>query len=292
MQKKTTSEFAGVTSPNTTQVPDQYLDELLPILSGAELKVLLYITRRTFGFKKPSDNISLSQMLHGIRTRDGRTLDRGVGLTKKPLLRAIKSLAGQRIIVTERRRSAERGDEPTCYRLNIITTPPIIAADPVVDDLLQGGGGEMPPGGWGSISPTQHTAEQETGEQHTVSSKSSSSNGIESEPARDHPEPLPDYPAVLITEVSEEFGDGKSIRSNLTRAARLLADSQLSASTFARRLFEARSITRDEIHRRRLAGSATPVAKRMAYFFRVLEDVVGVRPSLAAPKAAAGEERG
>ncbi len=292
MQKRATSDFAGVTSPNTTQVPDQYLDELLPVLSGAELKVLLYITRRTFGFKKPSDNISLSQMLHGIRTRDGRTLDRGVGLTKKPLLRAIKSLAAQRIILTERRRSAERGDEPTCYRLNIITTPPVIAADPVVKIVHQGGGGETPPRGRVSNSPTQQTAEQETGIQQTVSSRSSSSNGIESKPARDHPVPLPEYPAVLITEVSEEFGDAGSIRSNLTRAARLLADSQLSPSTFAQRLFEARSITRDEIHRRRLSGSTTPVAKRMAYFFRVLEDVAGVHPSPRGTVADPGEVQG
>ncbi len=101
--------------------------------------------------------------------------------------------------------------------------------------------------------------------------------------------PLPEYPAVLITEVSEEFGDAGSIRSNLTRAARLHADSQLSASAFAQRLFEARSITRDEIHRRRLSGSATPVAKRMAYFFRVLEDVTGVHPSPRGTMAEAGE---
>ncbi|MEZ4530527.1 MAG: replication protein [Thermomicrobiales bacterium] len=103
-----TFRFAGVTSPNTTQVPDQYLDELLPILSGGELKVLLYITRRTFGFKKASDNISLSQMLNGIRTQDGRQLDSGVGLTKKTLLQAIRSLETQNIIVTERRRSKDR----------------------------------------------------------------------------------------------------------------------------------------------------------------------------------------
>ena len=34
-------------------------DELLPYLSEAELKVLLYIVRRTFGFKKEADAISV-----------------------------------------------------------------------------------------------------------------------------------------------------------------------------------------------------------------------------------------
>jgi hypothetical protein len=40
-------------------------------LSGAELKVVLYVARRTFGFGKESDNISLSQMAQGITKRDG-----------------------------------------------------------------------------------------------------------------------------------------------------------------------------------------------------------------------------
>src|SRR3954453_16367447 len=101
-ERQQTWIFAGVTSPNTTQMPDQYLDELLPVLSGAELKVLLYITRRTFGFKKASDNIALSQMLSGIRTRDGRQLDAGVGLSKKTLLQALTSLEAMNIILRKR----------------------------------------------------------------------------------------------------------------------------------------------------------------------------------------------
>ena len=54
--------FPGYTSPNYTQVPDELFDRQLPDLSGAELKVLLYIMRRTFGFKKDADNISLNQI--------------------------------------------------------------------------------------------------------------------------------------------------------------------------------------------------------------------------------------
>ena len=100
-------------------MPDQYLDELLTVLSGAELKVSLYVIRRTFGFKRASDNISLSQMLNGITTPDGRTLDSGCGLSKKTLPGAIRSLESMNVIMTERRRNAERGDESTAYFLNI-----------------------------------------------------------------------------------------------------------------------------------------------------------------------------
>jgi len=151
-------KFKGYASPNYTPVPDELFDEQLPDLSGAELKVLLYVIRRTFGFRRESDNISISQMLNGLHKYDGRQLDRGVGLTKKTLLLAIKSLEEKNIIFTERRRSVERGDEPTSYRLNIAdgkarekTTPP------VGEKLHQGGGGEIPPGPWGRNYPTQET---------------------------------------------------------------------------------------------------------------------------------------
>lgn len=130
--------FAGFRSPNYTQVPDELFDELMADLSGAELKVLLYIVRRTFGFKRTSDRISLSQMLGGLRTATGRVLDRGTGLSKPTLLHALRSLARQNVIGTERRRSIERGDEPTVYRLKFADDA--LRANPVVKKVVQGEG--------------------------------------------------------------------------------------------------------------------------------------------------------
>src|SRR5947209_13691195 len=111
--------FRGYQSPNYTMVPDQLFDEHLAFLSGAELKVLLYIIRRTFGFKKDADSISISQMLGGIEKRDGSHLDHGVGLSKPTLLQALRSLVEKNLIASERQRSAERGDEPTIYWLRV-----------------------------------------------------------------------------------------------------------------------------------------------------------------------------
>jgi phage replication O-like protein O len=134
MAKNTSQQttYKGYSSPNYTPVPDELFDEQLPDLSGSELKVLLYIIRRTFGFKKDSDNISLNQLLHGITTKEGEVLDRRTGLTKKTLLEAIKSLVEKNLIITERRRSKEKGDEPTTYRLNLISHPRETRDTPVV----------------------------------------------------------------------------------------------------------------------------------------------------------------
>src|SRR3712207_3089459 len=105
--------FKGYTSPNYTQVPDELFDEQLPHLSGAELKVLLYIMRRTFGFKKTSDDISLSQICEGITTRDGRVLDQGTGLSRSTAQLAIKGLTEKNLIRAARRYSDARGFEAT-----------------------------------------------------------------------------------------------------------------------------------------------------------------------------------
>jgi len=110
-------EYEGFSNPNGTIVPDDVFDVLMPRLTDAELRILLYIIRRTFGFKKNSDDISLRQMVEGIRTRDGRVLDSGTGLSKPTVARGLIGLRGKKIIVATRNRSAERGNEATTYRL-------------------------------------------------------------------------------------------------------------------------------------------------------------------------------
>jgi hypothetical protein len=115
--------YEGFSSPNGTIVPDDLFDVLAPELGEAELRVLLYIIRRTFGFKKSSDAISLSQMVDGIKTRDGRVLDRGAGVAKSAAARAVSGLTGKGIVTASRRRSAERGHEATVYSLRFSETP-------------------------------------------------------------------------------------------------------------------------------------------------------------------------
>src|SRR3954471_2082536 len=112
--------FKGFISPQYTQVPGELFDDLMAHLSGAELKVLLYIIRRTFGFKKDSDNISLKQICTGITTREGEVLDKGTGLSLSTVQIALKGLIGKNCVLTARNRSKEKGDEATSYSLNIL----------------------------------------------------------------------------------------------------------------------------------------------------------------------------
>lgn len=123
--------FLGFSSPNFTPVPDELFDELLADLSGAETKILLYIIRRTFGFKKYSDDISLSQLVDGITTKDGEQLDRGTGLSKSTVAVGLKSLVSQGVLISHRNRTKEKGDVATTYTLHF-------REDPVSDNRTGG----------------------------------------------------------------------------------------------------------------------------------------------------------
>lgn len=49
-------------APNYTQIPNVIFDEYLPKLTELELKILLVICRKTFGWHKKRDRISLAQL--------------------------------------------------------------------------------------------------------------------------------------------------------------------------------------------------------------------------------------
>lgn len=113
------SENPGFSPPTYTPVPDELFDVWLPKLKEAELKVLLYIIRRTLGFKKPGnkDQIALSQISSGITTADGKVQDVGTGLHPASCSRAADSLAKKGLITKESTTLADGGHGPNEYTL-------------------------------------------------------------------------------------------------------------------------------------------------------------------------------
>jgi hypothetical protein len=130
-------KFEGFEQSNTTPVPDVLFDELLSELSGTELKVLLYIMRRTAGFKKTTDAISLSQFQYGITTKDGRQLDKGCGVSdRKAIIKALKSLEEKKCITSEKAKTDDGDYATTVYR--IFFSPRVVA------NSHQGSGKNLP----------------------------------------------------------------------------------------------------------------------------------------------------
>jgi hypothetical protein len=110
--------FDGLETLDGTMFPDALLDHVMAHLTGAEFKVLAYIVRRTFGFTKQSDTISLDQICKGVKRIDGRLLDAGTGLSKKTAIAALKGLEDKGVIVADRR-STNKGSLPTTFALRL-----------------------------------------------------------------------------------------------------------------------------------------------------------------------------
>lgn len=113
-------EFNGFRNSSYTPIPDEFFDKIAVQLSEAELRVLLYLMRRTLGFRKRLDAISLSQLANGICRRDGTILDRGTGLSKPAILKAITGLVNKNIITVERNCGVNGRNEINTYELRFI----------------------------------------------------------------------------------------------------------------------------------------------------------------------------
>ena len=85
-------------------------------LSGSEQKVLDYILRRTYGFQRTEDKISLSQIKKGIRKKTGEQLDKGAGLKQdSTILKALRSLENKGFV-----EMVKRQNKTTLYRLKLL----------------------------------------------------------------------------------------------------------------------------------------------------------------------------
>jgi hypothetical protein len=87
----------------TGRRPDYIEDNLAPLLEEGELRVFSYIARRTFGFKKLQDELSLDQICNGIVKKTGERMDRGAGVEERTARKALKSLQAFGVISVKER---------------------------------------------------------------------------------------------------------------------------------------------------------------------------------------------
>lgn len=245
--------FGGFAIPNGTYVPDEVFDVLMPRLSDIELRVLLYIIRRTFGFKKGADDISLKQMVEGIQTRDGRVLDGGCGLSRPSVSKAVRGLAKKNIVTATANYSPQRGNEATTYTLVFAEHPP--------KDGDDGGRNAVTRGGRNAVT-TQETEQQETDKQRQFEN----SNDIHREKIVDNLG-ITGYLDNLIVDISREFGDTAHLASNCKQARNIFAALNLSEEVFVEQyVYQTRQKTKHQ----------AKVRNKMAYFFAMLREMCGL----------------
>lgn len=105
--------------PAFTQIPNRILDELMPLLSGAELRVLLYTARRTFGFHRQYARIPINQYVEGLVLKGGERMDAGTGLSRRAVIDALTGLERAGYIVGRRTRGANGVTLANTYTLMV-----------------------------------------------------------------------------------------------------------------------------------------------------------------------------
>lgn len=94
-QERRVKDIGGILVPSAFQVPNEIVDEgWLKELGGVEVKVLIYLIRKTFGFNKISgDRIPLSQIIAGTGVARQSAIGAIQVLEKCGLIRVIRGTA-------------------------------------------------------------------------------------------------------------------------------------------------------------------------------------------------------
>ncbi len=286
--------WSSPTTTATTATPDWLFDDVAPDLDKAPLKVLLYIVRRTCGFRKSADAISLSQFQHGIVTRDGRQLDKGAGVKNRTtLLRALADLEARGLIGHQDSLHADGGHATTVYYLRgpghdhdqgegAASAPPPLSHDPggVVRSahppLVRSAHPQQ------TDVPTNRQIERSTpptpvapiagprtdDEAARIAGDPGHDDaGTPTTPAQALRRIDADYQALAgpIAALVERLGDGAPPWASVSRGYGLMARAGLAVPAFLALLAEAELLMRP---------SLPHIEKPMAYLFRVVESLM------------------
>ncbi len=301
--------------PTTTATPDEIFEEWVHVLSHAELLALLYIVRRTLGFKKDADSISYTQFLHGIVTREGKVLDRGCGIKSRGTLAAALRQLEERGLIRSVKTQTAAGDQATTrYALWFVGDDARDAAANTAGEATGAGeaeGGTQTEPGWfanrttgsSQIEPRvvrrsnrQQTVETTNTKQQTVLSKrkaptrqpapldstdSTTSAGDLTSMATtgDSPSPV----AAAVANLSDEFGDDAP-QASRTRVANMQRGAGLADADVLPLLDEAAAIARSQTAAITKRGRDGEIV-RMPYLLATLRDLVDAPDAPDAPLA-------
>jgi len=114
-----------------SQLPNEWLDEIMQIDNVAEMKVVLYIYRHTWGFQEKKNSpdepakhdeikaITTDEFMHGRKKADGTRMDRGTGLSNRSVIDGLRNAVKHGYIL-ETVNDKDKGRVVKSYALNIL----------------------------------------------------------------------------------------------------------------------------------------------------------------------------
>jgi hypothetical protein len=101
----TSKTFSGFDSPkqNWFRMPNEWVDICAEISSLAELKVVQYVMRHTWGHQEYGirKRISVDEFMNGRWKKNGERMDRGTGLSKPSVISGLRSAVERGLLIEE-----------------------------------------------------------------------------------------------------------------------------------------------------------------------------------------------
>src|SRR5213080_3472635 len=105
MKTPTDYLFAGFSKPeaNFFRLPNEWTDITATITSLAELKLVEYVLKHTWGYSEFDmvKKITTDEFMYGRKKRDGTRIDTGTGLSKPSVIAGLKSAIEHGLLVEE-----------------------------------------------------------------------------------------------------------------------------------------------------------------------------------------------
>ena len=137
--------FRGYRGPRFTPIPDEFLDHQLADLTSAEAKVMLFLFRKTYGYRKSADRVSFAQLERGTISSDGTVIDRGTGLSKATIWRALKGLQKKGLIEVHRQTTPAGDADVNYYQIHEFEGPEMSEDSPSSSPQPPRSGPGVPP---------------------------------------------------------------------------------------------------------------------------------------------------
>ena len=115
--------FPGFDPPdrNWSKLPHSLIDALPTTDSQAEVKVVLYVLRHTWGFQEleRGKRITLDEFMHGRRRRDGSRIDSGTGLCLNSVKAGVRKAVERGFLIQEPDGRHDNGRASHVYSLRM-----------------------------------------------------------------------------------------------------------------------------------------------------------------------------
>jgi hypothetical protein len=255
------------------RMPAIWIDVCAAIDNLAELKIIQYVLRHTWGYREyeQTKHITVDEFMHGRKRTDGTRMDSGTGLSESAVKDGLARALKHEFLVCYVDDS-DKARIKKYYGLKMQNEEVDSHEDDIQRDLIKPSEGFKKPLNEVYQTPrSKNELKNQPIEQtmiRTAHTPEIFAENIRYLPTHDQKTKVPAFIKNMIDDFSRDMGDPDHIGSNISQSSKLYHQSGLSEEAFIQALYEARDLAKKATQVKHLNSHGNP--NRMPYFFKCL----------------------